>query len=147
MPWKADLGQKSLGHVTEITGFSSVYCDGYHRLVCDTALFGQSSGPTMVGMPTASQLSAGTSESIDAGRAPFSRTRGIGVAEGFRLRPLQVTWEMTRTCGWKAASPRPAKSAPREANHFSTAEAFHLIEDVASMHAAGADGRRSADAP
>jgi len=45
-----------------------------------------------------------------------------------------VTWEMTRACGWKAASARPAKTAPREANHFSTAEAFHLIEDVASMH-------------
>jgi radical SAM protein with 4Fe4S-binding SPASM domain len=41
---------------------------------------------------------------------------------------------MTRACGWKPASARPARSAPREANHFSTAEAFHLIEDVAAMH-------------
>ena len=41
---------------------------------------------------------------------------------------------MTRACGWKTVSSRPAKRAPREANHFSTAEAFHLIEDVAAMH-------------
>jgi radical SAM protein with 4Fe4S-binding SPASM domain len=85
-------------------------------------------------MPTASQLSAETSKSTDAGRAPVSRTSGIGAAHGLRLRPLQVTWEMTRACGWKPASARPARSAPREANHFSTAEAFHLIEDVAAMH-------------
>jgi radical SAM protein with 4Fe4S-binding SPASM domain len=134
MPKKADLGQKSLGHVTEITGFSPVNCDGYHRLVCDTALLGQVSGPTMGGMPTASQLSAGTSKPTGAGRVPVSRTSGIGAAPGFKLRPLQVTWEMTRTCGWKATNSRPARSAPRETNHFSTAEAFHLIEDVASMH-------------
>jgi MoaA/NifB/PqqE/SkfB family radical SAM enzyme len=88
----------------------------------------------MSGMPTASQLSAETSKSTDAGRAPVSRTSGIGAAHGLRLRPLQVTWEMTRACGWKPASARPARSAPREANHFSTAEAFHLIEDVAAMH-------------
>jgi MoaA/NifB/PqqE/SkfB family radical SAM enzyme len=88
----------------------------------------------MSGMPTASQLSAETSKSTDAGRAPVSRTSGIGAAHGLRLRPLQVTWEMTRACGWKPASAHPARSAPREANHFSTAEAFHLIEDVAAMH-------------
>jgi len=41
---------------------------------------------------------------------------------------------MTRACGWKTVSSRPAKRAPREANHFSTAEAFHLIEDVAAMN-------------
>ena len=87
-------------------------------------------------MPTASQLSAGTSKSnhASAGRAPVLRTSGIGTTPAFRLRPVQVTWEMTRACGWKAASARPAKSAPREANQFSTAEAFHLIEDVADMH-------------
>lgn len=88
----------------------------------------------MGGMPTASQLSVGTSRSTDVEREAVSRTSGIGAAPGFKLRPLQVTWEMTRPCGWKAASARPVKSARREATHFSTAEAFHLIEEVASMH-------------
>jgi radical SAM protein with 4Fe4S-binding SPASM domain len=41
---------------------------------------------------------------------------------------------MTRACGWKAVISRRAKSTPREASHFSTAEAFHLVEEVASMH-------------
>jgi radical SAM protein with 4Fe4S-binding SPASM domain len=47
---------------------------------------------------------------------------------------LQVTWETTRVCGWKAASSRSTKNAPREVNHISTAEAFHWIEEVAAMH-------------
>jgi AdoMet-dependent heme synthase len=104
--------------------------------MCDSALPENNAGPTMGGMPTASQLSAGNSKSIQvsAGRAPVSRTSGIGAAHGLGLRPVQVTWEMTRPSGWQAVSARPPKSAPREANHFPTAEAFHLIEDVASMH-------------
>ena len=87
-------------------------------------------------MPTASHLSAGDSKSnrTSAGRAPVLRTSEIGAAQGFRLRPIQVTWEMTRASGWKAAPARPPKGVPREASHLSTAEAFHLIEDVASMH-------------
>ena len=62
------------------------------------------------------------------------RTRGSATQCGFRPRLLQVTWEMTRTFSWKAVSARPAKNQAREINHFSTAEAFHLIEDVAAMH-------------
>lgn len=41
---------------------------------------------------------------------------------------------MTRACSWKAPGARPTRNAPRETNQFSTAEAFHLIEDVAAMH-------------
>jgi radical SAM protein with 4Fe4S-binding SPASM domain len=41
---------------------------------------------------------------------------------------------MTRACGWKAAPPRVPKGTPRDSHQFSTAEAFHLIEDVAAMH-------------
>jgi MoaA/NifB/PqqE/SkfB family radical SAM enzyme len=41
---------------------------------------------------------------------------------------------MSRVCGWKAAPSRSTKNAPREVNHLSTAEAFHLIEEVAAMH-------------
>lgn len=48
------------------------------------------------------------------------------------LRPLQVTWEMTQACDWKSSSPRA--SARRPLDRFSTAEAFHLIDQVAAMH-------------
>src|SRR6266568_2017242 len=53
---------------------------------------------------------------------------------GFRPRPLQVTWEMTRDCEWKAASARTARRTRHDRSQFSTAEAFHLIEEVAAMH-------------
>jgi len=53
-------------------------------------------------------------------------------APELRLRPLQVTWEMTHACGWKAA-PARASRLPRDREQCSTAEAFHLIEEVADM--------------
>lgn len=51
----------------------------------------------------------------------------------FQLRPLQVTWEMTPPCNGKSAPARGVRSA-RDKREFSTAEAFHLIEEVAAMH-------------
>lgn len=51
-----------------------------------------------------------------------------------RPRPLQVTWELTRASGCKAVAARAAKAAARDLQQFSTAEAFHLIEQVAAMH-------------
>jgi len=53
---------------------------------------------------------------------------------GFQLRPLQVTWEMTQACEWKPPRARAAARPRREPREFSTAEAFHLIEEVAAMH-------------
>lgn len=50
-----------------------------------------------------------------------------------RLRPLQVTWEMTRACAWKTTSARAAIRSVRDKREFSTAEAFHLIGQVAAM--------------
>lgn len=47
-------------------------------------------------------------------------------------RPLQVTWEMTRECEWKPAGRSVARSQ-REQPQVSTAEAFHLIEEIAEM--------------
>jgi AdoMet-dependent heme synthase len=55
-------------------------------------------------------------------------------ARSSRLRPLQVTWEMTRACEWKAAPRRAPGRSPRQREQFSSAEAFHLIEEVAGMH-------------
>ena len=40
---------------------------------------------------------------------------------------------MTRECKWKAVSPQSARRTPRERAQVSTAEAFHLIEDIAAM--------------
>src|SRR5215467_12562003 len=53
---------------------------------------------------------------------------------GFRLRPPQVTLEMTRACDWKASPTRTLSKTIRDKREFSTAEAFHLIEQVAAMH-------------
>ena len=51
----------------------------------------------------------------------------------FRLRPLQVTWEMTRACDWKSSPARAAVRSTRDKQEVSTAEAFHLIEQVAAL--------------
>jgi radical SAM protein with 4Fe4S-binding SPASM domain len=53
---------------------------------------------------------------------------------GFQPRPLQVTWEMTNACEWRGAHPRASARSPRDRQLFSTAEAFHLVEEVAGMH-------------
>lgn len=52
---------------------------------------------------------------------------------GFQQRPLQVTWEMTQARGWKSARARAAARTPADRNQFSTAEGFHLVEEVAAM--------------
>jgi radical SAM protein with 4Fe4S-binding SPASM domain len=41
---------------------------------------------------------------------------------------------MTHACNWKSAPVRAAARALRDRNQFSTAEAFHLVEQVAAMH-------------
>lgn len=53
-------------------------------------------------------------------------------ASRFQLRPLQVTWQMTHACHWKAG-PSRVRELRHERDQFSTAEAFHLIEEVAAM--------------
>ena len=53
---------------------------------------------------------------------------------GFQQRPLQVTWEMTQACDWKSTPARAAARTARDRDQFSTAEAFHLVEEVAAMH-------------
>lgn len=85
-------------------------------------------------MSTTPQLSERTSKPRKASGKVVLHATGSGAAQGFRLRPLQVTWEMTRVCRWKAAFTRSKKDATREVNHLSTAEAFHLIQDVSAMH-------------
>jgi len=56
----------------------------------------------------------------------------VSKTSGYRSRPLQVTWEVTNSINWKPVSPR--SRAAREFQQFSTAEGFHLIEQIADMH-------------
>src|SRR5579863_1760008 len=63
-----------------------------------------------------------------------SKASQISNTPGFQLRPLQVTWEMTHACDWKAAPSRASARSSREKQQVSTAEAFHLIDQVADMH-------------
>jgi len=61
-------------------------------------------------------------------RSPAEAARSNGSA----LRPLQVTWEMTGACEWKITPTRLARMR-HDRQEFSTAEAFHLIQEVAAM--------------
>src|SRR5579863_8209169 len=63
-----------------------------------------------------------------------SKASQISNTPGFQLRPLQVTWEMTHACDWKAAPSRASARSSREKQQVSTAEAFHLFDEVAGMH-------------
>lgn len=51
----------------------------------------------------------------------------------FPPRPLQVTWEITQARYRKGASARVATRA-RARQELSTAEAFHVVDEVAAMH-------------
>src|SRR3954464_7298699 len=116
MPEKANLCQKSRGPVTQITRLYPVNCDGYHDSPCGSALLEGNSVTRMGNMPSGSHLSD-ASRHVARGEAPVSPT---SESAGVRQRPLQVTWEMTRACGWKAAPPRTPKVAPRDSHQFST---------------------------
>jgi AdoMet-dependent heme synthase len=67
-----------------------------------------------------------------AGKTSSPDAAGLGQSLNaeFPRHPLQVTWEMTQACDWKIA---PVRRSRRERDHFSTAEAFHLVEEVAAM--------------
>lgn len=48
------------------------------------------------------------------------------------VRPRQVTWKMTRACDWKISRSRMARMIP-DKEELATAEAFHLIQEIADM--------------
>jgi radical SAM protein with 4Fe4S-binding SPASM domain len=71
------------------------------------------------------------------GRRSACSEESTSLAEGLgsRLRPQQVTWEMTRACEWNATPTRLARRlAEQDRREFSTAEAFHLIEEIMNLH-------------
>lgn len=83
--------------------------------------------PTLPTPPVRARNSGGTSSQASADSSPLVR------APGFQPRPLQVTWEMTQVCEWKTARARTGARAAQDKQELSTAEAFHLIEEVAAM--------------
>ncbi len=88
-------------------------------------------------MPSSAEASSGTSgfrSGSEWTSDQSSEESWVSRGTGFQPRPLQVTWEMTRACDWKAGPARATARAAREQQHFSTAEAFHLIDEVARMH-------------
>lgn len=132
-----DLWQKSLSHVMEITGLFAVDCDVGHGGPCDSSLRHLASRPYDRGMPPCQLRQVSPSIATPSGRdssQTSSRSIQLVNASKFRPRPLQVTWEMTQSCGWRTSSTRAAVRSPRDKNEFSTAEAFHLVEEVAAMH-------------
>jgi len=88
----------------------------------------------MTDMPSTPQSAPEVLKTSTASGKTAATTTNGATSQGFRLRPLQVTWEMTRACGWKAAPVRATKGVLRDPHQFSTAEAFHLIDEVAAMH-------------
>src|SRR5437867_10120343 len=51
----------------------------------------------------------------------------------FDVRPMIVIWEMTQACDLKCSHCRANAQPKRHALELSTAEAFHLIDQIAEM--------------
>lgn len=52
----------------------------------------------------------------------------------FNLRPMLIIWEMTQACDLKCKHCRANSRTQRDPLELSTAEAFHLIDQIAAMH-------------
>src|SRR5436309_9869151 len=52
----------------------------------------------------------------------------------FDARPMLVIWEMTQACDLKCAHCRANSRPHRHPLELSTAEAFHLVDQIADMH-------------
>lgn len=86
--------------------------------------------PALSGLPMESSGSSPERASASAeGANPEHHIKAVAAPSS----PLQVTWEMTRDCEWRATPARATTRARRERPHFSTAEAFHLIEEISLM--------------
>lgn len=111
-------------------------CDGYHAPTCGVAQPRIPSKPKIGKMRATTDFPARDNNEAqeNSGWVPArSRSSQVSNSPGFQPRPLQVTWEMTHACDWKAPS-RAALRPPREKQQVSTAEAFHLIDQVSDMH-------------
>lgn len=94
---------------------------------------GRSKELTIPSMPTRSSYSPVPRSAGGMPEAVIESGQTLG-GPGSQLRPRQVTWEMIQACNWQAKSTRRRASSRRDRSEFSTAEAFHLVEQVAAMH-------------
>jgi radical SAM protein with 4Fe4S-binding SPASM domain len=84
-------------------------------------------------MPFVSELIEHSTEAwVHPRQKNAEQAEAASKTSGYRSRPLQVTWEVTHSINWKPVTPR--SRAAREFPQFSTAEGFHLIEQIAEMH-------------
>jgi AdoMet-dependent heme synthase len=88
--------------------------------------------PTLLTTPV--RTAPGARSTPESRSAQATGSSQLANAAVFQPRPLQVTWEMTQACDWKATPARTVAHPPRDKKDFSTAEAFHLVEEVAAMH-------------
>src|SRR5438270_13617039 len=74
-------------------------------------------------------------DSAESAVAPVSKTNFESLRRrDFDLRPLLVIWEMTQACDLKCAHCRANSRPHRHPLELSTAEAFHLVDQIADMH-------------
>jgi AdoMet-dependent heme synthase len=79
--------------------------------------------------------SAGSDNSAGGNNSLATNLGAITAADrDFKLRPLQVTWEITRGLDWKAKPNRNLARVQRDPKELPTAEAFHFIDEIAAMH-------------
>lgn len=121
--------------MTTITGRVASNCDGHHDLSCDAALSDMGLKPSIGNMPVISDRSVDVMETERErnGKAPARQVAQASKACAAPVRPSQVTWEMTRDCEWRATASRTTTRLRRQRPLFSTAEAFHLIEEISEM--------------
>ncbi len=118
-----------------ITGLNRVECDVYHVPLCYSVLLQGVFVPSITSMPSSSNIAADRAAgSAEWGLLPGRESAQKKQPRGFQIRPLQVTWEMTKACEWKSGPARATVRAARETQAVSTAEAFHLVDEVSSMH-------------
>ena len=120
-----------------VTGLVPADCDAYHALSCQSAL--QSLRPGLqhrrmakISAPRQPILPNPLAAARKASATVFPNSSREINPPGPALRPFQVTWEVTQSCHWKGASAR-TMARTRDRRELPTAEAFHLIDELAEM--------------
>src|SRR6202158_4332925 len=95
--------------------------------------------PTIAGMSCSfagdSHCSLHCIGALPPGQAEFRSTDFASLKpRDFDLRPMLVIWEMTQACDLKCKHCRANSRIQRHPLELSTAEAFHLIDQIANMH-------------
>lgn len=114
-------------------------CDFHHKLECRSAQRTAAHRPSMAGMSCSlageSHCNLHCSGAIPLGTAAIQSTNFASLKpRDFDLRPMLVIWETTQACDLKCKHCRANSRTQRHPLELSTAEAFHLIDQIADMH-------------